>query len=136
MKRTFLTTAFVTVSAAAVFDQSMKTPMGGVDIAVSNAWPRVTPGTATTGAARVMITDNCLSDQLNGLSRPVAGMAQLHDMKTVNGVMTMREVASIPLPTGKPVTHVMLTRLMHPLTKGDTFPPTRPSRTQRRSRCR
>jgi len=119
---------FVTMFVAAVYGQSMKMPMGGAEIAVSNAWARATPGTATTGAAYVTITDNGSPDRLTGFSTPVAGMAQLHEMKTVNGVMKMREVAGIPLQTGKPVTlapggyHVMLTRLKHPLKEGDTFP--------------
>jgi len=128
MKRTFLTTAFVTMCAAAVYGQSMKMPEGGADIAVSNAWARATPGTATTGAVYLTITDNGSLDRLTGFSTPVAGMAQLHEMKIVNGVMKMREVAGIPLQTGKPVTlapggyHVMLTRLKHRLKEGDTFP--------------
>jgi len=126
MKRTFLTMTFVTMFAPAVFGQKM--PKGGADIAVSNAWARATPGTVTTGAAYVTITDNGSPDRLTGFSTPVAGMAQLHDMKIVNGVMKMREVAGIPLQTGKPVTlapggyHVMLTRLKHQLKEGDTFP--------------
>ena len=117
MKRTLLTTTFVTMFAAAVFGQSMKMPMDRPDIAVSNAWARATLGTATTGAAYVTITDNGSPDRLTGFSTPVAGMAQLHEMKIVNGVMKMREVAGIPLRTGKPVTsvaggyHVMLMRL-------------------------
>ena len=126
MKRTFLTMTFVTMFAAAVYGQGMQMPMGGAAIAVSNAWARATPGTATTGAAYVTITDNGSPDRLTGFSTPVAGTAQLHEMKTVNGVMKMREVAGIPLQTGKPVTlapggyHVMLTRLKHPLKEGDT----------------
>jgi len=128
MTRTLLATAFVAMFTTPVFGQSMKIPMGGAGIAVGDAWARATPRTATTGAAYVTITDNGSPDQLTGFSTPVAGMAQLHDMKIVNGVMKMRAVASIPLPTGKPVTlapggfHVMLTRLKHPLKKGDTFP--------------
>jgi len=124
MKRTLLTTTFVTIFAAAVFGQSMSR----ADIAVSNAWARATPGSATTGAAYVTITDNGAPDRLTGFSTPVAGAAQLHQMKTVHGVMKMREVASIRLRTGKPVTlapdgyHVMLTRLKQPLKEGDTFP--------------
>jgi len=128
MNRALLTTMFVTMFAAAVFGQSMKTPMRGADIAVSNAWARATPGTATTGAAYVTITDNGSPDRLTGVRTPVAGMAQLHEMRTVNGVMKMRKVAGIRLLTAKPVTlapggyHVMLMRLKHPLKEGDTFP--------------
>jgi len=128
MKRTFLTMTFVTTFTSAVSGQGMKMPMGRADIAVSDAWARATLGTATTGAVYVTITDNGSPDRLTGFSTPVAGTAQLHEMKTVNGVMRMREVASIPLQTGKPVTlapggyHVMLTRLKQPLKEGDTFP--------------
>ena len=126
MKRTLLTTGFVALLATAAFGQGM--PMGHGDITVSNAWARATAGEGTTGAAYVTVTDTGAPDQLTGVSTPVAGMAHLHETVNANGVMEMRNVAAIALPTGKAVTlapggyHVMLMGLKHPLKEGDSFP--------------
>jgi periplasmic copper chaperone A len=116
-------------------------------IQIDHPWARATAGMSTTGAAYLTITDNGPPDELTGASTPVAATADLHEttsdsggssmngmnmggmnMSGMGGAMKMRPVASIALPTGKPVTltpggyHVMMTGLKAPLKQGDTFP--------------
>jgi copper(I)-binding protein len=111
-------------------------------IQIDHPWARATAGMSTTGAAYLTVTDNGPPDELTGASTPVAATADLHEttsdsggasmngmnMSGMGGTMKMRPVASIALPTGKPVTlapggyHVMMTGLKAPLKQGDTFP--------------
>jgi len=128
MRYTLITTGFVAMFTTAALGQGMQMPMGHADIAVSNAWARATAGEGTTGAAYLTLTDSGAADQLTGASTPVAGMAHLHETLNANGVMEMRDVGSIALPTGKAVTlapggyHLMLMDLRHALKAGDSFP--------------
>jgi hypothetical protein len=98
-------------------------------ISLEHVWARATPGTATTGAVYLTVTDNGRPDRLVGVSTPIAAMAEMHETIHDNGVMKMRPVAGgIALDPGKPVTftpggyHVMLTGLKSPLKAGDSFP--------------
>ena len=95
---------------------------------VSNAWARATPGTGSTGAAYLTVTDQGPPDHLTGASTPVAATAQLHKTENQNGAMRMLPVPDLALASGQPVTfapggyHLMLTGLRQPLRKGDSFP--------------
>lgn len=94
---------------------------------VKNAWARATPGKAETGAAYLTI-EAAGPDRLTGVSTPVAGKAELHEMTMRDGIMKMRSLAAIDLPAGKAIvlkpgaTHIMLAGLKQPLRAGETFP--------------
>jgi periplasmic copper chaperone A len=97
---------------------------------VQDAWARASvPGQKATGAF-MKITASA-DTKLVGVSSPVAGVAEVHEMKMDNGVMTMRAVAGgLALPAGKPVElkpgsyHLMLMDLKQPLKKDTTIPVT------------
>jgi copper(I)-binding protein len=65
---------------------------------------------------------------LVGIATPVAGIAEVHEMKMEGDVMRMRAVQALPLPANKPVQlapggyHLMLQDLKAPL-KPDTSVP-------------
>ena len=97
------------------------------DVAVKDAWVRTTvPGQKGTGAFMSLTAKSDL--RLVGVSSPVAGVAEVHEM-TMNGdVMQMRAVAGVDLPAGKAVAlqpggfHVMLLDLKTALPKSATVP--------------
>ena len=97
---------------------------------VQGAWARATvQGQKATGAF-MKITANA-DTKLVSVSTPVAGVAEVHEMKMDNGVMTMRAVdGGLALPAGKAVElkpggyHVMLMDLKLPLQKDTTIPVT------------
>lgn len=103
--------------------------MPGAPITVERAWARATPGTITTGGAYMTVIDHgTTSDRLIGVSTPIAGKAEVHEMTTDNGVMKMRAVDGVAIEPGKSLElkpggyHVMLTDLKQPLKEGDSFP--------------
>jgi hypothetical protein len=66
--------------------------------------------------------------QLVSASSPVAGSAEVHEMKMEGDVMRMRPAGAIDLPVGKPLElkpggyHLMLQDLKKPLDNGSTVP--------------
>lgn len=109
------------LSAAAVLAQA------GMSPTVEGAWVRsAVPGQAGTGAFMRITARETM--QLVGASTPVAGSAEVHQMKMEGNVMRMRPVAKLDLPAGQTVElkpggyHLMLTDLKQPLAKGSTVP--------------
>ena len=98
-------------------------------IQIENAWSRAAMA-GRTGVVYLTITDTGAPDSLTAASSPVASKADLHESFTDNGVAKMRDVATLPVEPGKPLTlspdgyHIMLTGLKQPLKQGDTFPVT------------
>jgi periplasmic copper chaperone A len=96
-------------------------------ITVKNPWVRGTVAAQTTTGAFMELTAP-QDARLVGVRSPLAATAEIHEMATVNNVMTMRPVAGIDLPAGRAVTlapggyHVMLFNLTRPLKEGDTVP--------------
>lgn len=97
-------------------------------VAAADAWCRPSPNGARAGACYVVLTV-ATDDRLTGGSTPRAGTLQVHEMKTENGMMTMREMAQgLPLPAGEAVAlapggaHLMLMDLTAPLVAGETLP--------------
>jgi hypothetical protein len=95
---------------------------------VGHAWVRTSvQGQSATGA---FMTITAREDaRLVGVASPVAGVAEVHEMKMDNGVMKMRAVqGGLELPAGKAVElkpggyHVMLMDLKAALPKGSTVP--------------
>lgn len=95
---------------------------------VQNAWVRATvQGQRATGAF-MQITAPAAST-LVSVSTPVAGVAEVHEMKMDGDVMRMRPLAKgLELPAGKAVQlkpggyHLMLMDLKLPLQKDTTIP--------------
>ena len=96
-------------------------------VQVQGTWVRATVAGQKSTGAFMRITARSAT-RLVGVSSPVAGVAEVHEMKMNGDVMTMREVPSIELPAGKAVDfksggyHVMLMDLKQPLLPGSTVP--------------
>lgn len=96
-------------------------------VQVDGAWVRATvPGQRGTGAFMNLTAAQGL--RLVGISSPVAGVAELHEMKMDGDVMRMRAVPFLDLPAGKTVElkpgsyHLMLMDLRQPLQKDTRIP--------------
>ena len=98
-------------------------------VKVEGAWARATvQGQQGTGA--FMSITAVEGTRLVGVSTPVAGVAEVHEMKMDGDVMKMRAVPALDLPAGKTVQlkpggyHVMLMDLKRPLLRDSTVPVT------------
>ena len=96
-------------------------------VTVTGAWARASvQGQSGTGAFMTLTAREPLT--LVGVSTPVAGVAELHEMKMEGDVMRMRALDALALPAGRPVElkpgghHLMLMELKAPL-KPDTQVP-------------
>src|SRR5271166_1947485 len=97
------------------------------DIVIEKPWARATPKGAEVGGAYMTIENKgATPDRLTGGSADFAAV-EIHEMKSENGVIEMREVAGgLDIPAHGSVGlapggyHVMFTHLAHPLTNGDT----------------
>lgn len=96
-------------------------------VEVKDAWVRTAvPGQQGTGAFMKITAKE--STRLVGISSPVAGVAEVHEMKMENDIMKMRALPALDLPAGKTVElkpggyHVMLMDLKQGLPAGSTVP--------------
>ena len=94
---------------------------------VDGAWVRsAVPGQQGTGAFMKLTAREPV--QLVGASTPVAGTAELHEMKLEGDIMRMRQVAKLDLAAGHMVElkpggyHLMLMDLKQPLKPGSAVP--------------
>ncbi len=96
-------------------------------VAVEGAWARASvQGQKATGAfMRLTARD---ATRLVRVETPVAGVAEVHEMKMEGDVMKMRALPGLDLPAGQAVElkpggyHVMLMDLKAPLPKGASVP--------------
>ncbi len=103
-------------------------PAGVAAVDVRDAWVRQTvPGQAAPAPSLKLTAPS--GARLVGVSTPVAGVAEVHEMKMEGDTMRMREVAGgIALPGWETVElkpsglHVMLMDLKQPIAKGSTIP--------------
>jgi periplasmic copper chaperone A len=108
----FVATLFVLFSAYAA------------DVQVKSAWVRSTVPAQMVSGAFMEITSKT-GATLVGVSTPVAEDAEVHEMKSEDGVMKMRAMPRLALPAGKAVTlspggyHIMLMGLKRQLKAGD-----------------
>lgn len=98
-------------------------------VKVEGAWARATvQGQQGTGA--FMNITAAQGTRLVGVSSPVAGVAEVHEMRMEGDVMKMRAIPALDLPAGKTVQlkpggyHLMLMDLKTPLLKDSTVPVT------------
>lgn len=96
-------------------------------VKVDDAWARASvPGQQATGAFMTLTAP--AGARLVGVSSPVAGVAEMHEMAMQGDVMKMRAIPALELPAGKPVQlkpggyHLMLMDLKAPLAAGSTVP--------------
>ncbi|MBA3057926.1 MAG: copper chaperone PCu(A)C [Gammaproteobacteria bacterium] len=97
-------------------------------VQIDNAWVRATvKGQLATGAFMTITAKE--GARLVGVSSPVAGVSQVHEMTMDAGVMKMGEVkGGLDLPAGKPVAlksggyHLMLMDLKSTLLTGTNVP--------------
>jgi hypothetical protein len=106
--------------AASVFAQFLPPKVEG-------AWVRsAVPGQQGTGAFMKLTANEPM--QLVRVSTPVAGVAELHEMKMEGDVMRMRAIGKLELPAGRTVElksggyHLMLMDWKRPLVQGSTVP--------------
>jgi periplasmic copper chaperone A len=95
---------------------------------VKDAWVRGTVPQQQASGAFMQIT-SAQGGRLVAVSTPVAGVAEVHEMKMADGgVMRMAAVPALELPAGKAVElkpggyHVMLMGLKQQLKAGDSVP--------------
>jgi copper(I)-binding protein len=115
---------------AAAFSTACTVSAFAQNVTVTDAWARATvQGQKATGAfMKITAKDNA---KLVGVSSPVAGVAEIHEMKMEKDVMKMAALPNgLDLPAGKAVElkpggyHVMLMDLKVPLAKDSTVPVT------------
>lgn len=113
---------------ATLLAATLSTPLWAQAVDVSGAWARATvQGQKATGAFMQLTAKE--ASRLVAVSSPVAGVAEVHEMKMEGDVMKMRALpGGLDLPAGKAVTlspgslHVMLLDLKLPLQKDTTIP--------------
>ncbi len=98
-------------------------------VTVKDPWARATvPAAKSSGAFMQLLSNQDV--RLVGVTSPVAGSAELHQMSMQDNRMSMAPVAAIDLPAGKPVAlasggyHIMLMQLKRQLKEGETVPVT------------
>lgn len=96
-------------------------------VKVDGAWARATvQGQKATGAFMKLTASQ--STRLVAVSTPVAGVAEIHEMKMDGGVMKMRALSGLDLPGKQAVElkpgsyHLMLMDLKAPLMKDGSVP--------------
>ena len=121
-----LPTAAVVVSGVLAFGLACA-QAGTANVDVTDAWVRSTvPGQMGTGAFMKITAKT--GTQLVGLSSPVAGVVEVHEMKMDKDIMRMRALPALALPAGKTIElkpggyHVMFMDLKQPLLKDSKIP--------------
>ena len=121
------------VPARGTSTEGMKTPavllqvQAPAAVKVEQAWVRPSvPGQQGSGGYMTLTARE--GQRLVGASSPVAGVAEVHEMKMEGEVMKMRPAGAIELPAGKAVElkpggmHLMLMDLKQPLAAGTSVP--------------
>ena len=114
--------------SAHVLKQSAEPAGAQAKVQFKDAWVRATvPGQTGSGAFMKITAPN--ASRLVSISTPVAGVAQVHEMKMDGDVMQMRALTDgLELPAGKTVElksggfHVMLMDLKQTLVVGNKVP--------------
>ena len=116
MKPYLLSAAFAALSALPAF---------AADLTARDPFAFATTPTAKAGAAYISVVNHGAADHLIGAESDVARRVEIHEHKSVDGIMKMRQVtAGIEVPMHGEVTmgpggyHVMLMGLNGPLVEG------------------
>lgn len=127
MNRLMIPAAFLALAACGqpAQPEAPATAPASPMIAIADAICRPTPnGRNVTGCYLTLTADQ--DDRLVSISAPLAGAAEIHEMKTEDGIMKMAELKDgLALPAGEPVrlqpggNHLMLMGLSQPLVVGE-----------------
>lgn len=105
----------------------LTTAAASAQVQVKDAWARATlQGQTATGAFMTLTAPD--GAKLVGVSSPVAGHAEVHEMVMDGSVMKMRPIATLELPAGRAVElkpggyHLMLMDLKRALSAGEKIP--------------
>ena len=127
MKLKSLTSIALLCALAALATGTAQAQTTDAAIVIKDAWVRTTvPGQKATGAFMKITAKE--GTRLVGASTPVAGVAEVHEMKMDGDIMKMRGLPGLELPAGKTVElkpgglHVMLMDLKAALPKDSTVP--------------
>lgn len=103
-------------------------------VRAEGVWARASvQGQRSSGAFMTLVSSEPVT--LVRIATPVAGVAEVHEMKMEGDVMRMRAMEALPLAPGKPLAlqpggyHLMLQELKAPLRAGTTIPLTLTFRT-------
>lgn len=115
--------ALLTIKA----EGSSNVAVANANVTISDSWvrPTVTGQKATGAFMKITAKEN---SKLLSVSSPIAGVAEVHEMKMEKDVMKMAAIASLDLPAGKAVElkpgsyHIMLMDLKSPVEKGAKLP--------------
>lgn len=117
---------FITQLPAQVRAQTAEARLG--NLIITDARARPTPPGISVGAVYFsIINGGSTADQLLSVGTPMADKVELHESRTVQGVVEMRPVTAVECPPGKTVKaapgglHVMLLGLAAPLVAGSEF---------------
>lgn len=103
---------------------------GADGVVVTGAWVRAVAADRPMSAAYVTLCNAAAADdQLVSASSPAVATVEIHEStRTPQGVVGMRPVKAVALPTGRPVSlepggaHLMLIGLLGPLEAGGVVP--------------
>ena len=100
-------------------------------LSIDHPFARATPPGARSGGAFFVVQNaSATPDKLISVASPAAGSAEIHQMAMDGGVMKMRAVTAVDIPSGGTLElkpggyHVMLLDLKQPLRAGDKVPMT------------
>ena len=119
-----MTRTLLSLLAAGLFSTSAL-----AQVTVTEPWVRATVPHAKSAGAFMQL-QSAANARLVGVSTPVAGRAEMHEMAMENNTMRMRAVDGIDLPAGKAVNlasggyHLMFFDLKRQLKEGETVPVT------------
>jgi copper(I)-binding protein len=86
------------LSAAAVALFAM--PALAANVTLDNPWFRALPGSLPAGGYFTLHNASQTAITLTGASSPGCGMLMLHKSDTMNGMASMEDVTSVPVPAG------------------------------------
>ncbi len=117
----------LSISVSVALLASLAAAAAPAQTTVTEAWVRGTVGQQQATGAFMRIT-SAQGGKLVSVSTPVAGMAEIHEMKMDGNTMQMRQVPALDLPAGKMVElkpggyHLMLMDLKMPMKPGALVP--------------
>ena len=108
---------------------SIKPPMAQSTLAIADAWAMATPRGLKVAAGYFTVANGgSENDRLISASTPRAARTEIHEIKQEGGVVKMRPVAGVEVPTGGSATlsetgaHIMFVDVDTPFTEGETIP--------------
>jgi copper(I)-binding protein len=129
MKFCFLSIAFVAALLPLPQNVALAHEAKIGSITIEHPWSRATPGGVMVAAGYLTIRNSGeRPDRLVSVTTDIAGSAEVHEMKVVDGVMQMRPLPDgVVVPAGGEVAlepganHLMFVGLQRPLKEGESF---------------